>query len=48
MPSPWRRGMADVAFGTDTAGSIRVPAACCGIVGLKTTYGLIPLQGLSG
>ena len=39
-------GMADVAFGTDTAGSIRVPAACCGIVGLKTTYGLIPLEGV--
>jgi amidase len=39
-------GMADVAFGTDTAGSIRVPAACCGIVGLKTTYGLVSLQGI--
>jgi amidase len=39
-------GMADVAFGTDTAGSIRVPAACCGIVGLKTTHGLIPLGGV--
>ncbi len=39
-------GMADVAFGTDTAGSIRVPAACCGIVGLKTTYGLVPLEGV--
>ncbi len=39
-------GMADVAFGTDTAGSIRVPAACCGIVGLKTTYGLIPIEGV--
>jgi amidase len=39
-------GMADVAFGTDSAGSIRVPAACCGIVGLKTTFGLIPLQGV--
>ena len=39
-------GMADVAFGTDTAGSIRVPAACCGVVGLKTTYGLIPLEGV--
>jgi amidase len=38
-------GMADVAFGTDTAGSVRVPAACCGIVGLKTTFGLIPLEG---
>ena len=39
-------GMADVAFGTDTAGSIRVPAACCGVVGLKTTYGLIPIEGV--
>ncbi|MBV8097987.1 MAG: amidase [Verrucomicrobia bacterium] len=39
-------GMADVAFGTDTAGSVRVPAACCGIVGLKTTYGLVPLRGV--
>jgi len=39
-------GIADVAFGTDTAGSIRVPAACCGIVGLKTTFGLISLKGV--
>ena len=39
-------GMADVAIGTDTAGSIRVPAACCGVVGLKTTYGLISLKGV--
>ncbi|HET6407196.1 MAG TPA: amidase [Chthoniobacteraceae bacterium] len=39
-------GRADVALGTDTAGSIRVPAACCGVVGLKTTYGLIPLDGV--
>ena len=37
---------ADVAFGSDTAGSIRVPAACCGILGLKTTFGLIPLKGV--
>ena len=39
-------GMTDVAFGTDSAGSIRVPAACCGVVGLKTTHGLIPLEGV--
>lgn len=39
-------GMADVAFGTDTAGSIRVPAACCGIVGLKTTHGLVSIEGV--
>jgi amidase len=37
---------ADVAFGTDTAGSVRVPAACCGILGLKTTFGLVSLKGV--
>lgn len=37
---------ADVAFGTDTAGSIRVPAACCGVWGLKTTFGLVSLDGV--
>lgn len=37
---------ADVAFGTDTAGSIRVPAACCGVAGLKTTFGLVSLKGV--
>jgi Asp-tRNA(Asn)/Glu-tRNA(Gln) amidotransferase A subunit family amidase len=36
----------DIAFGTDTAGSIRVPAACCGIVGLKTTFRLVSLKGV--
>src|SRR6266478_9595549 len=39
-------GLVDIAFGTDTAGSIRVPAACCGIVGLKTTFGLVSLKGV--
>jgi len=39
-------GLADVALGTDTAGSIRVPAACCGIAGLKTTFGLISIKGV--
>jgi Asp-tRNA(Asn)/Glu-tRNA(Gln) amidotransferase A subunit family amidase len=39
-------GQADVALGTDTAGSVRVPAACCGIVGLKTTHGLLSLDGV--
>jgi Asp-tRNA(Asn)/Glu-tRNA(Gln) amidotransferase A subunit family amidase len=38
--------MADVAFGTDTGGSIRVPAACCGVYGLKTTFGLVSTQGV--
>jgi amidase len=41
-----KNGLADITFGTDTAGSIRVPAACCGIVGLKTTFGLVPLKGV--
>lgn len=39
-------GLADVAFGTDTAGSVRVPAACSGVVGLKTTHGLISIEGI--
>ncbi len=37
---------ADVAFGTDTAGSVRVPAAWSGVYGLKTTYGLVSLEGV--
>ncbi len=39
-------GLADVALGTDTAGSIRVPAACCGVAGLKTTFGLVSTKGV--
>ena len=39
-------GEADVAYGSDTGGSIRIPAACCGIAGLKTTWGRIPLDGV--
>jgi amidase len=39
-------GEADIAYGTDTGGSIRIPAACCGVVGLKTTWGRIPLDGV--
>jgi len=39
-------GEADVALGTDTAGSIRTPSACCGTVGLKTTWGRVPTEGV--
>jgi len=38
-------GLADAALGTDSGGSIRIPAACCGIVGFKPTHGLVSLEG---
>jgi len=39
-------GLVDVGLGTDSGGSIRIPAACCGIAGFKPTYGLVPMDGV--
>src|SRR6266511_625927 len=38
-------GLADAALGTDSGGSIRIPSACCGVVGFKPTYDLVPADG---
>lgn len=39
-------GVCDLAVGTDTGGSIRIPAAYCGIVGFKPSFGLVPVDGV--
>ena len=39
-------GLCDAALGSDSAGSIRLPAACCGVVGFKPTWGLVPTEGV--
>ncbi len=42
------RGLAAAAIGSDTGGSVRVPAAWNGLTGLKTSFGLLPLDGVLG
>ena len=39
-------GLVDLALGTDTAGSVRIPAAFCGVTGHRPTAGLVPTEGV--
>jgi amidase len=39
-------GLCDFALGTDSGGSVRIPASYCGVYGIRTTHGILPLQGI--
>ena len=39
-------GLVDASLGTDTAGSVRIPAAFCGVTGMRPSWGLVPTRGV--